>query len=93
VEDLLPGMSEAGLQGIEAYHSDHTAEETRRFLYLAGKLGLLATGGSDFHGDLKPEVRLGTGHNGNLRVPYAVLERLKEAGRRLTPQPLGGQSR
>jgi predicted metal-dependent phosphoesterase TrpH len=93
VEDMLPGMCESGLQGIEAYHSDHTPEDTRNFLQLAGKFGLLATGGSDFHGDLKPDVRLGTGHNGNLKVPYSVLESLKEAGRRLTPQPLGGPSR
>jgi predicted metal-dependent phosphoesterase TrpH len=93
LEDVLPEMCDMGLQGLEAYHSDHTPEDTARFLTLAAKNGLAVTGGSDFHGDLKPGVRLGTGSDGNLCVPRAVLEALKEAARRLTPQALGGQPR
>ena len=93
LEGVLGWMCDTGLQGLEAYHSDHTPEDTRRFLALARKYGLVVTGGSDFHGDLKPGVRLGTGCDGNLSVPLAVLEELKEAARKVTPQPLGGPSR
>jgi hypothetical protein len=74
--DALPELCAAGLQAIEAYHSDHGPEETARYLRLAQRYGLKVTGGSDFHGDIKPEVRLGAGCAGNLRVPPEVLEGL-----------------
>lgn len=76
VPALLPALCDAGLNGIEAYHSDHGPRETELYLGLAGKHGLLVTGGSDFHGAVKPEVALGTGHNGNLRVPGDMLDKL-----------------
>ena len=50
---------EAGLDGIEAYYSQHGPAQTERFLALAQRLGLLVTGGSDFHGTPKPHVPLG----------------------------------
>ena len=77
VPALLPELCDAGLNAIEAYHSDHGARETGLYLELARKYGLLVTGGSDFHGELKPEIRLGTGCGGNLRVPREVLEKLR----------------
>ena len=78
---LLPELCEAGLNAIEAYHSDHGPEETQFFLDLARKHGLLVTGGSDFHGALKPSVRLGTGCHGNLHVPPEVVDGLRAAVR------------
>jgi 3',5'-nucleoside bisphosphate phosphatase len=77
VPALLPELCEAGLKAIEAYHSDHGPQETCMYLELARKHGLLVTGGSDFHGAIKPEIRLGTGYNGNLQVPREVLEKLR----------------
>jgi predicted metal-dependent phosphoesterase TrpH len=76
---LLPGLCDAGLNAIEAYHSDHGPDETRFFVALARKHGLLVTGGSDFHGAVKPSVRLGTGHHGNLHVPPDVVDSLRAA--------------
>jgi predicted metal-dependent phosphoesterase TrpH len=76
---LLPGLCEAGLNALEAYHSDHGPAETEFYLSLARKHGLLVTGGSDFHGALKPSVRLGTGHHGNLHVPPEVVDSLRAA--------------
>ena len=49
----------AGLQGIEVYYPRHTSEQTQHLLELANKNNLLITGGSDFHGVLKPDIRLG----------------------------------
>jgi predicted metal-dependent phosphoesterase TrpH len=76
---ILPGLCAAGLNAIEAYHSDHSPAETEFFLDLARKHGMLVTGGSDFHGAVKPSVRLGTGHDGNLHVPPEVVDSLRAA--------------
>ena len=77
VPSLLPELCDAGLNAIEAYHSDHGERETGMYLELARKYGLLVTGGSDFHGALKPEIQLGSGCDGNLRIPREVLEKLR----------------
>jgi predicted metal-dependent phosphoesterase TrpH len=76
---LMPELCESGLTAIEAYHSDHSPADTELYLELAKKYALLVTGGSDFHGAVKPGVNLGTGMNGNLKVPEDLVERLKAA--------------
>lgn len=84
LEAALSELSGRGLDAVEAYHSDHTPADIERFLALANRFGLLVTGGSDFHGSAKPEIRLGTGRRGNLRVPDDIVLRLREA--RLHPR-------
>ena len=66
-----------GLAGMEVQHSDHNASAAARYGALAATLNLLPTGGSDYHGTFKPNVRLGSGINGNVRVPLAWLEALR----------------
>ena len=73
---ILPELCAAGLNALEAYHSDHSPEQTALYLQLAAQRGLKVTGGSDFHGAVKPEIRLGTGRGGNLLVPDDLVERL-----------------
>jgi predicted metal-dependent phosphoesterase TrpH len=75
LEAILRRLKEAGLDGMECHYRNHTAEDTSRFLVLAEKVGLLVTGGSDFHGANRPHIRLGTGE-GNLRVPRECWEAL-----------------
>jgi predicted metal-dependent phosphoesterase TrpH len=53
-----------GMDGIEAFYSQHTPEQTERFLALARDNGLLVTGGSDFHGLAKLHIRLGVVYHG-----------------------------
>lgn len=77
VPALMPELCDAGLNAIEAYHSDHDAHDTELYLGLAKRYGLMVTGGSDFHGEVKPEVSLGTGCQGNLRIPDDLVERLR----------------
>jgi hypothetical protein len=77
VAALLPGMREVGLNALEAYHSDHGPEDTAYFLALAKQYGMKVTGGSDFHGSVKPGLELGTGRGGNLRIPDDLVERLR----------------
>jgi predicted metal-dependent phosphoesterase TrpH len=79
VPALMPELCASGMNAIEAYHSDHGPSETAEYLDLARQYGLLVTGGSDFHGTVKPDVKLGTG-DGNLRVPEELLETLRRAG-------------
>ena len=61
-----------GLDGIEAYYNKHTLPQTERFLEFARGVGLLVTGGSDFHGANKPDVVLGDVFAGR-GIPFSVL--------------------
>ncbi len=56
---LLKELKALGLAGVECYYPEHSFGQEALYLYLARELGLLITGGSDFHGDNKPEVTLG----------------------------------
>jgi predicted metal-dependent phosphoesterase TrpH len=75
---LLKSLAKAGLKGLEVYYADNTEEETEMMYELAKECGLLVTGGSDFHGTYRPDVKLGSGR-GNLKLPYKLLEDLKAA--------------
>ena len=69
---------EAGIDGVEVWHSQHDAELRRSLDALVSRHGLLATGGSDYHGRHKPDVRVGTGTNGNVAVPGERLAALRD---------------
>jgi len=58
--ELIEHMAAAGMRGLEVDHPDHTPEMRERYRTLAGRLGLIATGGSDCHGTRYDPVRLGT---------------------------------
>jgi predicted metal-dependent phosphoesterase TrpH len=73
---VLPLLCEMGLNALEVYHSDHTKAETAMFLELAQRHHLTVTGGSDYHGTVKPDVSLGTGAR-NLAIPHSVLDELR----------------
>jgi 3',5'-nucleoside bisphosphate phosphatase len=51
VDSRISAYVEAGLDAIELYHPDHDADAVHRYRNIASQLKLLATGGSDFHGD------------------------------------------
>ena len=59
LRNLLIELKNLGLAGLEVYYSEHTPEQEALYLKLARELGLLVTGGSDYHGANKPEVTLG----------------------------------
>jgi 3',5'-nucleoside bisphosphate phosphatase len=83
---ILPELCAAGLNALEAYHSDHSQAQTKFFAELAAKHGLLVSGGSDFHGGPKPDVKLGTGRNGNLAVPADIVQWLRVSTADLSPK-------
>ena len=55
---LLKDYRSDGLDAVECFHSSHSTQQTRYFLDLAHELHLETTGGSDYHGYAKPDVRL-----------------------------------
>jgi predicted metal-dependent phosphoesterase TrpH len=73
----LKQLKDVGLLGLEVYHSEHPPDLQAHYLRLADELNLLPTGGSDFHGAVKPGVNLGTGLNHNIRVPREFLDRMR----------------
>lgn len=75
-------LKEAGLGGVEVHYSTHSKSQTASYLDLARRLGLLITGGSDFHGVTKPDIEVGSGR-GDLKVNPRLLAPLKEAAARL----------
>jgi predicted metal-dependent phosphoesterase TrpH len=71
-DEVIPGMVEAGIDGIECFHTKHSTATTEHYLQLADRFHLLVTGGSDCHGMSKGKPLIGT-----VRVPYEHLEKLK----------------
>jgi len=74
---VLAEAIEAGIDGLEVWHSQHDDELRRSLAGLAERRGLLATGGSDYHGRHKPDVRVGSGTRGNVAVPDERLAALR----------------
>jgi predicted metal-dependent phosphoesterase TrpH len=77
-DEHIPKLMEYGLRGIEVYHTDHRPSVTKHYEALAEERGLIMTGGSDCHGLGKGRVLLG-----GVRVPYTVVEALREESARI----------
>ena len=74
---FLQQAKRCGLDAMETYYPKFTTEQMQVLCRMAEEYGLLRSGGSDFHGDNKPDIRLGTGRD-NLQVPADLLEAMKE---------------
>lgn len=72
---FLPLARERGLDGMEVYYARYTPEQTALSAAIAEEFALLHSGGSDFHGENKPDIALGSGR-GDLSVPETLLEAL-----------------
>jgi hypothetical protein len=78
--EMLRRLKRAGLVGLEVIHSDQPPDVQDYYFGLAQNLELLPTGGSDFHGALKPRVLLGRGIDSNVQVPRVFLDQLRSLG-------------
>ncbi len=76
IEKALKHLKELGLVGVESEYSTYSTEQERNIKKIAKKLDLLISGGSDFHGSYKPDIKLGVGM-GNLKIPYEYAEKIK----------------
>jgi predicted metal-dependent phosphoesterase TrpH len=75
VEDLIGPLQNVGLQGVEAFHADHTAGQRARLAQEARRRNLLVTGGTDYHGPHAPNPELGA-----VDLPIEAVEALLAAG-------------
>lgn len=76
---LLNELRALGLVGIETYHNDHNPEDTLYFARTAEQLGMIVTGGSDYHGFKHRRVDHNAGGRlGALKLPYSIAERLRQ---------------
>ncbi len=71
-------LAAGGVRGIEAHYGEYDPELRAHLAGIAARLGVVATGGSDYHGTYKPQVALGSGR-GDLVVPDAALDALRAA--------------
>ncbi len=74
---MIREMKAVGLDGIEALYSCNEGDDERYYRQISADFDLLLSGGSDFHGTNKPQIRLGSG-KGNLAVPYEFLKKIKD---------------
>jgi predicted metal-dependent phosphoesterase TrpH len=80
LRQVIQELGALGLDGIEAYHSHHDAEEQLYFIRLANQLGLTITGGSDYHGFRTKTTPADSGGKlGSLQLPYGFAVRLRRA--------------
>ncbi len=77
LDRYVADLAAAGFAGLEAVYGAYRPEDRRRLEQLADRHGLVATGGSDFHGRFKPDLEVGTGL-GDLQVPDARLDELAD---------------
>lgn len=77
-DEFIPQLVDFGLMGLEVYYPEHSQAMINFYLGLAKKFNLLATGGSDCHGDAKPEVKIGS-----VKIPYNLVEELKAAKQKM----------
>jgi predicted metal-dependent phosphoesterase TrpH len=73
-DDIIPALVDAGLDGIECFHTKHSTTMAERYLGIADKFHLLVTGGSDCHGFSKARPLIGT-----VRLSYEHVEKMKAA--------------
>lgn len=81
-DEIIPDLVDAGLDGMECFHTKHSTVMAERYLEMADKYKLLVTGGSDCHGFSKNKPLIGT-----VRLPYEHVEKLYAAKNALTPHP------
>ena len=78
-DEIIPALVEAGLDGIECFHTKHSTVMSERYLMIAEKHHLLVTGGSDCHGFSKKAPLIGT-----VKLPYEHVEKLYAAKKKTT---------
>ena len=84
LRSMIEELADQGMGGLETLHSTHDLDTVHQLTRLADRLGLVPTGGSDYHGPHKPWVKLGSaGGRPVLRSVYdQIAVRTEKPGRR-----------
>ncbi|HNX91491.1 MAG TPA: PHP domain-containing protein [Candidatus Omnitrophota bacterium] len=78
VDKNIPALVEAGLRGLEVYHTEHDAATSEKYLKMAKKMSLIVTGGSDCHGPNKGEILMG-----KVSVGREIVDGLRDEWKRI----------
>ena len=74
--NLMSELKEVGIDGIEVFYNNHSQVDEDRLMKIVDEYGFIISGGTDFHGDNKPSIKLGIGY-GNMAIPYELLQEMK----------------
>jgi len=74
--NLMSELKEVGFDGIEVFYNNHSQVDEDRLMKIVDEFGFIISGGTDFHGDNKPSIKLGIGY-GNMAIPYELLQEMK----------------
>ncbi|MCC5828238.1 MAG: PHP domain-containing protein [Phycisphaeraceae bacterium] len=77
LEERIDRLQGWGLDGLEVWHPDHGEDVVKRLLELCERFGLMASGGSDYHGSMKPGITLN-----HRQVPISFYETLRKSWER-----------
>jgi len=78
LEETIQYLVSHGLKGIEVFYPEHTPEQVKIYIEIAERFDLVITGGTDFHGANKPEVKLGSFPSWQQPMSYSIVEELKK---------------
>lgn len=79
LKDYIIYLKSIGLQGLETVHPNLSMEERYVYQEFCKELDLLESGGTDYHGiDIKPDIEIGSGRNGNIYIPEYSLSLTKQ---------------
>ncbi|MFP4465672.1 MAG: PHP domain-containing protein [Candidatus Goldiibacteriota bacterium] len=76
-DEMIGEWKKQGLDGLEAFHPDHSCEKAMRYIEIADKHGLLISGGSDCHGTSKDHTRIG-----RIKLPYEYFEKIQAVSKK-----------
>ena len=75
-EEAIARLHALGLDGMERWYPNYTAEDSAFAAHMIEKYNLLVTGGTDFHGSNRPQIEMGHGIAGNMAIPYEVYTKI-----------------
>lgn len=79
IENEFKYLINLGLDGIEKYYPSFVEEDYKFINYLINKYNLIYSGGTDYHGKNRPDIKIGSGKNDNLSIPSCVYENIIQA--------------
>lgn len=80
MEEHIRYLTSLGLNGIERYYPSYSHEDIKFINYIANKFNLIFSGGTDFHGENRPEINIGTGSN-DMFIPYSIFQNINESAK------------
>jgi 3',5'-nucleoside bisphosphate phosphatase len=88
LERFVDELVEGGLKGIEGYHGDWTEDAQQPLRELGKRNNLVVSGGSDYHGDMRPDRGMPGGKHGVI-TPDGVVDELRDVAAGLATSAVG----